>query len=191
MKKFIVASGAAALLAGVAVSQMQDEAPQPQMPEMPKPQKEHQWLTQLEGEWISEVQMAGPAGQPGTESKGTETVRSVGGFWIVAENQGDMMGMPYTGILTLGYDANKEKYVGTWIDSFASHMWKYEGAVDEDGKVLTLTTQGPNPMNPETTTRFKETIELKSDDHKLFTSSFQGPNGEWHEMITINYRRKN
>jgi hypothetical protein len=194
MKKFIIAACAAALLAGAALSQMQDDATQPQMPEMhemPKPQKEHAWLMQLEGEWISDVKMPGAPDQPGVETKGSETARSIGGFWIVAENKGDMMGTPFTGLLTLGYDTNKDKYIGTWIDSVTSYMWVYEGSVDSTGKVLTLNTEGPSPMNPETTCKFKETLELKGHDHKVFTSSFQDESGEWQTMVTINYQRKN
>jgi hypothetical protein len=38
---------------------------------------------------------------------------------------------------------------------------------------------------------FKETIEIKSRDHKVFTSAFQDDDGSWATMLTIDYRRKN
>ena len=188
MKKFIIAGFAVALLAGVAVSNMQDEAPDGPAWEMPKPQKEHEWLKQLEGEWTSDVKASGPPGQPGFESKGTETVRSIGGFWIVAENNGDMMGTPFTGILTLGYDTNKNKYIGSWIDSMTSYMWTYEGTVE--GNKLTLSTEGPSQMNPAERVKFREVLEVKDKDHKVFTSSMQREDGSWNQVMTINYTRK-
>src|ERR1700741_3007441 len=76
-----------------------------EMPEMPKPQKEHAWLEQLAGEWESESQMFVAPGQPPMTAKGGSTARMIGGFWLVEENKGEIMGMPYTGILTVGYDA--------------------------------------------------------------------------------------
>ncbi len=188
MKKVAIAGLSIALLAGVAVSNMQDEAPESPSWEMPKPQKEHEWLKQLEGEWTAKVQAAGWEGGEGFESTGTESVRSIGGFWIVAENKGNMMGTPFTGLLTLGYDLNKGKYVGSWIDSMTSYMWTYEGEVK--GNTIMLNSDGPNPENPSERIKFQDSIEIKDKDHKVFTSKMLGDNGEWHTMMTITYTRK-
>src|SRR5215207_7310901 len=110
------------------VARAADEAAK--MPEMPKPQKEHAWLGQLVGEWAAEGEMFMEPGKPPMKNKGVETARAIGGFWIHAEHKMDVMGQQMTGILTLGYDAEKKKYVGTWVDSMQGHMWKYEGTVD-------------------------------------------------------------
>jgi hypothetical protein len=64
--------------------------------------------------------------KPPMKVKGNEVVRSIGGFWIVAESKGDMMGKPFLGVMTLGFDPQTKKYTGTWSDSMASHLWKYE-----------------------------------------------------------------
>jgi hypothetical protein len=55
-----------------------------------------------------------------------------------------------TSVLTLGYDADTKKYVGIWIDSFNSYLWKYEGTVNAAANALTLETEGPCPMAPGT-----------------------------------------
>src|SRR4051812_18828560 len=94
-------------------------------PEMPKPQKEHEWLQQLIGEWDTESESIVEPGKPPVKSKGTESNRMIGGFWSHSENKGDFFGAPFTGILQIGYDVEKKKYIATWIDSIQGMMWKY------------------------------------------------------------------
>jgi hypothetical protein len=161
-----------------------------EMPKMPPPQKEHAWLQQFVGEWTSEGEMFMEPGKPPMKSTGTESTRALGGFWIVAENKSTFMDQPFTGVLTLGYDPEKKQYVGTWIDSVNSHLWTYAGTVDAAGKTLTLETEGPCPGKPGQLSKFKETVEFKSKDHKVFSSSIQGDDGKWTTIMTINYRRK-
>lgn len=159
-----------------------------EVPEFPKPTKEHEWLQQLTGSWTTEAEMLIPGGET-FKTQGTEEVRSVGGFWTIAENKGDFMGQPFLGVMTLGYDPQKQRYVGTWTDSMSSYLWVYEGRVDDSGKVLTLETEGPCPMAPGTTSKFREVLEIKSKDHKVFSSSIQDESGKWTTMMTIHYHR--
>ncbi len=77
-------------------------------PEMPKPVKEHEWLQQYVGEWESEAEIVMEPGKEPMKSKGTETVRAIGGFWIQCENKGSMMGKGFTGVATIGYDPDKK-----------------------------------------------------------------------------------
>jgi hypothetical protein len=71
-----------------------------------EPQKEYQWLQKLVGEWTYESEaMMGPD-KPSMKSQGTESVRSLGGLWVLGEGQGEMPdcgGLANT-IMTLGYD---------------------------------------------------------------------------------------
>lgn len=193
MKKFALAGVLVTMLAGAALLTAQD-APPPGSPPVPPPTpatQEHAWLHQAVGEWDSEAEVTMGPGQPPMKCKGTETVRAIGKLWTVAEHNGTFMDVKVTGILTLGYDPEKKKYVGTWVDSMTSHLWKYEGTVDAAGKALTLETEGPNPAAPGTMAKFKEVLEFKSKDHKVFTSSMQGEDGKWVTFMTANYRRKN
>jgi len=153
-------------------------APAQNMPEMPKPQKEHEWLKKFEGEWESKSQIFMEPGKP-IESKGTETARMMGGFWITSEGKGEMMGSTMNYVMTLGYDTAKKKYVGTMIDSMTSNMWQYVGSLNEAGTILTLETEGPCPMRGGKLTEFKDITEFKSDDHRVFTSMLKDDKGEW------------
>src|SRR5690606_8060253 len=98
----------------------------------------------------------------------------LGPFWLVATGKSEAMGHPYEHVLTLGYDAQASKYVGTWVDSMSGYLWKYEGKVDASGKILTLESEGPCPMTKGRLSKFREVTEFKSDDHRVFTSSILG-----------------
>ncbi|HEV8290660.1 MAG TPA: DUF1579 domain-containing protein [Tepidisphaeraceae bacterium] len=181
MRKTIIACLALAFVTIVAVRAADEQ------PKMPQPQKEHEWLKQLEGNWDLDIQVTEPNKET-TKSKGTETTRMMGPFWAVSEVKASMMDMPFTGSLTLGYDAQAKKYVATWVDSMGDHLWKYEGTL-EGGKTLTLETTGPCPMQGGKITRFKDVIEIKDKDHRTF-SSWVDFDGKMVQMLTINYTRK-
>jgi hypothetical protein len=160
-----------------------------EMPPMPKPSSEHAWLQQFVGEWEADVESYTEPGKPPVKSKGTEVVRPIGGFWILSENDGTMMGQPFKGIMAMGYDANKKKFVGNWMDSMTGTLWQYEGSVDPSGKVLTLESEGMCPMMGKRV-RFKDVTELVDQNTKRMTSSMLGEDGTWVTMLTINSQRK-
>jgi hypothetical protein len=155
-----------------------------------EPQKEHQWLQQLVGEWTYEGEATMVPGQPPSKFDGSERVRSLGGLWILAEGQGEMPGCgAATTVLTLGYDPQQQRYVGTWIGSMMTHLWLYEGSLDAAGRVLTLNAEGPDMAAAGKMAQYKDVIDLKSDDHRVLTSHMRGEDGEWHGFMTAHYRR--
>jgi len=164
--------------------------PQEQM--MPaQPQKEHEWLQKMVGEWTYETEANMGPDQPTETFSGTETVRSLGGLWIIAEGQGEMCaeGEEMTSVLTLGYDPQKQKYIGTWIGSMMTFLWVYEGELDVAERVLTLNVEGP-AMTGNGMAQYKDVHEFKSDDRRVLTSYIQGDDGQWHQFVTVTYRRR-
>lgn len=155
-------------------------------PAMPAPQKEHEWLKQLEGEWVTEGEAIMAPGQPAIKTKGTESVRPLGGFWSVNEMKVECMGMPVTGLMTVGYDIQKKKYVGSWVCSAGDMFCKYEGTLD--GQVLTLETEGPNPATGKLV-KMKDVIEIKDKDHRILKSSML-EDGKWVTFMTLTSTRK-
>ena len=156
-----------------------------------EPQKEHEWLQQLVGEWTSEADCAMGPGQPSTKNYGTERVRMVGGLWMVGEGQGEMPdGGTATMIMTLGYDPQQKKYLGTWIGSMMTHMWHYDGEMDASGRILTLSAEGPSMAGDGTMAKYQDIIEIKSKDHRTLSSRVLGPDGTWNHFMTAHYRRK-
>jgi hypothetical protein len=155
-----------------------------------KPQKEHEWLTRLVGEWTYEGECSMGPDQPPMKSTGKETVRSLGGLWMVGESEANMPnGEPATMIITLGYDPKTNRYVGTWVGSMMTHMWHYDGEMDASGKVLTLNAEGPSFADPNKTAKYQDIIEVKDDNHRILRSQFQGEDGKWTQFMTANYKR--
>jgi hypothetical protein len=142
------------------------------------------------GEWTSEAEIVLEPGKPPLKSKGTERSRMVGPHWLLAEGESDVMGMPYRTASMIGYDAKREKFVATTIDSMSDYQWRYEGTLDATGKVLTLEADGPAPYDPSQKIRMREVYELKTPDHKVFTVSSRGQNGRWVTVATIQFHRK-
>lgn len=162
-----------------------------QAPSRAEPQKEHRWLQKLEGDWSFESEGPAEPGQPAWKSTGTESVRSLDGIWIIGEGQGEMPdGSVGSNILTLGYDPERKRFVGTWVGSMMTHLWVYEGELDAAGRVLTLNTEGPRMSEEGGLAKYQETIEFRGDDERMFTSRMLGDDGQWHPVMTATYRRK-
>ena len=156
-----------------------------------EPQAEHQWLQKLVGEWVYETEAKAGPDQPPEKATGTESVRSLGDLWIVAEGQGEMPGgATATTMMTLGYDPQKQRYVGTWIGSMMTYLWTYNGELDAPQRLLTLDSEGPAMTVEGKMAKYRDAIEVKSDDHRVMTSHVLGDDGQWHQFMTVHYRRK-
>lgn len=156
-----------------------------------EPQDEHQWLQRLVGEWTSEAEMNMTPDDPPVKTKGTESVRSLGGLWILAEGQGEMPGGgSATMMMTLGYDPQKKRYLGTWVGSMMTHMWVYDGVLDGTGNVLTLDTEGPSMAGDGKMSKYQDVIEFKSDEYRILSSQVLGEDGKWNRFMTAHYRRR-
>ena len=197
MKKQIIVSGliiAAAVSAGLAAIPAIQDPPAGMEPphEMPPPPGEHhEWLNQLVGEWAVDTEMMmGPPGTEPTKCTGTDTVRSLGGRWVVSEMESQIPGMgAMSALFSIGYNTETGKYQSTWISSVDDYIWISEGTLDATGKILTLETEGPDMMNPGQTTKYRDVIEIKSPDHRTLTSSAMFE-GQWVQFATANFHRK-
>ena len=156
-----------------------------------EPQKEHRWLHKLLGEWTSEAEAVMEPGKPAEVCKGTESVRSLGGLWVLAEGRGEMPGGgAATMMLTLGYDAQRQRFVGTWVGSMMTNLWVYDGFLDAAERTLTLEAEGPDMAGQGKTVKYRDVVEFKSDDHRVLTSYALGDDGTWQQFMTAHYRRK-
>jgi hypothetical protein len=159
--------------------------------DLPKPQKEHDWLQQLVGTWDYEhIASCGPD-QPDHTTRGVERVKSLGGLWVLCEGDGEMPdGGRMQMLITLGYDTDKKKFVGSFIANVMTMMWLYEGSLDAAGKVLTLDAEGPNMMDPGKTAKYQDITEMVNPDLRQFRSQVLTPDGKWHQFMRATYKRR-
>lgn len=171
---------------------METNTTQQELTMQTKPQTEHQWLQKLIGEWTYETEASMGPDQPPERATGTESVRSLGGLWILAEGQGQMPGCDDTAttIITLGYDPQRQRYVGTFIGSMMTYLWIYDGELDPAQRMLTLDSEGPSMTEEGKMAKYKDIIQFISEDHRMLSSQVQGNDGNWHSFMTAHYRRK-
>jgi hypothetical protein len=192
MKKFAILSIAGALsVSSVGVfAQSAEPTKNGVSAEASEPAKRREWLKQLVGEWDLQCKMYIQPDQPPAESAGTDSVRALGEHWVVAEAKSTMMGAPFNGILSLGYDPQEKRFHGTWIDSMGGHLWVYKGTLNDAGDTLTLETEGPCMQDLSKTARYKEIIQVTGKDSRTFTSNIETEDGKWTKILSIEYRRK-
>jgi hypothetical protein len=168
----------------------QPETPAAPAPTVAKPQKEHQWLRRFLGDWNYKTNATDASGQPGHEATGTETFRGIGDLWVAGEARGEMPGAgPMTSIMTLGYNPDTKRFVGTWIGSMMTHLWIYDGELDPSGRVLTLTSEGPSMADDGTMSTYQDVMEFKSDNHRVLTSRVRAKDGSWQSFMSMEFRR--
>lgn len=146
-------------------------------PALPKPRREHEWLRQFAGDWVVEAECYMNADHTPVSNKGIERIRSLGGFWLLVEVESDMMGKPFQGIQTLGFDPAKGKFIGTWVDSLTSELWHYEGFLNKEWTELTLNSEGICPQTG-ALTKVRSVLAYKDMNHKIYSSYTVGKNGE-------------
>ena len=76
----------------------------------------HQWLQRLVGDWTFEAEMRPTPDAPNGIYRGRERVRSLGDSGVVCETEWELPdGGTQLSTMTLGYDAEKGRYVGTVV----------------------------------------------------------------------------
>lgn len=151
---------------------------------------EHRWLTKLAGPWTYEATCDAGPGNPPMVSRGKQNFKTIGEVWIVGEGTGEMPdGSEAATRITLGYDPNKARFVGSWVGSMMGYQWVYEGTLDADRRVLTLNTVGPSFSGDGSMSDYQDVITIVSDDHHILTSRTQREDGTWNEFLTAHYRR--
>lgn len=157
--------------------------------EAPKPGPEHEFLKKFAGNWECTLKASFIPGQPASESKGVETSKvALGGFFVIGDFKGEMMGMPFEGHSIKGYDTFKKKFTSVWADSMGSWIMMSEGTLDKSGKVLTEVAEGPDMTGK--TTKYIMKTEFKDNDNMVFNMAMPNEQGKEVNVLTITYKRK-
>jgi hypothetical protein len=158
--------------------------------ESPSPQNEHKWLQRLVGNWTFEGECSMGPDQPPMKNNGTELVKPLGELWTVGHMSGEVPGSGMSrSIMTLGYDPQKKRFVGTFVASMMTYLWIYNGALDASGTTLILDCEGPSFAEEGKLAKYQDIIEIIDENHRTLRSQFMGPEGQWVPFMKSTYRR--
>jgi len=152
------------------------------------PGPEHKMMEEWAGNWSVKVKMMQP-GAPPMESTGSAVITSIFGGRYMQENfKGDMMGTPFEGIGTSGFDNVSKKYVGTWIDSMSTGIGVTEGTWDAATKMFKYDLSYNDPV----TGKVKlSKIHVRVIDKNTHVSEFlEEMGGKWVATMELTYTRK-
>ncbi|MBO6607344.1 DUF1579 domain-containing protein [Psychroserpens sp.] len=152
------------------------------------PGKYHKWLASFDGEWQGDVKMWMDPTQPPMASTMKTTNRMImNGLYQKSTHSGEMMGKPFKGEGTVGYDNIKKRFITTWIDNFGSGIMQMEGELSSDDKVMVTIGKMSDPMSGQDMT-VKQVLTYISDDRHLFEMYMVLGDKEMKTM-EINYSR--
>lgn len=149
---------------------------------------EHDLLKADVGTWDATVEVATAPGQPMAQSKGVETNTLVGALWLVTDFKSEMMGAPFQGHGVSGWDTNKKKYVGTWVDTMSTGIGLSEATWDAATKTMSGSIEAPDATGA--IQKMKSTVAYPDPDTRVFTMSSPGPDGKDMPMMRITYKRR-
>ncbi len=153
------------------------------------PSAPHQQLVSLQGNWTTRTKEWMDPNRPPRESTGTCDMKMLlGGRFLQQECRGTMMGHPFTGIGTTGYDNIGKKYVSTWMDSMATGIFLMEGTASTGGKTITLFGEHEAPGGGHMKHRAVWTIP--DSDNQIFVMYGVHQGGPEMKMMEIAYTRK-
>jgi hypothetical protein len=110
------------------------------------PGPEHEKLASMAGDWSLEVKSwMDPAAPPEVSQATAHREMILGGRVLSEHVNGTMMGQPFEGMGTTGYDNVTDKYWGTWIDNMGTGMMLSSGTYDADSKSMNMTGEFPDP----------------------------------------------
>jgi len=122
-------------------------------------------------------------------SKGTQTNRlGVGGVWLVSDFAGEIGGHPLNGHAITGFDPQKSKYEGVWVDSAGRHITLVEGTYDSSKKTFQTTSlENDASGKANAVTGVQRFVDSNTEVLTLFS---RGPDGKSLQSMTITYRRR-
>jgi hypothetical protein len=140
----------------------------------------HQWMEKTNGTWEAEVSSWMAADAPPAKAKATIVQSSVlGGRYVIGKYTGSMMGQPFEGMSTMGYDNAKKLFSSTWVDNVGTGITHMSGTYDEATKTLNLKGHQTDPMTGKDSD-IRE--EMKIIDDNTYSMAMYGPGMDGKEM---------
>jgi len=137
------------------------------------------------GTWDGEIEVRPQPGAEVQRSTGVMVNRLVAGRWLVCDFKNATTGFEGHGVY--GWDAAKQRYVGTWVDPMRTSLVIAEGTLDAPARTMTYHYElafGGKSF------RLRDVTTFVDDDRQVFRSIIELAPGQDHEVMTATYRRR-
>ncbi|HSN87413.1 MAG TPA: DUF1579 domain-containing protein [Thermoanaerobaculia bacterium] len=162
-----------------------DQAAMEAMMKAMAPGENHKHIARFAGDWTFTNKMWMDPSQPPAESSGTMHGEMIlGGRYVEATWKGNMMGMPFEGRGTHGYDNLSKQYVSTWIDNMATGIMYSTGTCDAAGKRCEDKGDMMDPMTGQKS--YMRSVTTWTSD-KSFTMEMYGPGPSGQEVKMMEF----
>ncbi|MEZ4651099.1 MAG: DUF1579 domain-containing protein [Candidatus Eisenbacteria bacterium] len=159
------------------------------MQDMMTPGPHHEMLGKLAGDWTYTSKMWMDPAAPPMESVGTSHMATaMNGLFLTEDVEGNVMGMPWLGHGTYGFDKGQNKHIGVWYDSFGTMMIMFEGDCTDHCKTVTMTGSYLDPMSGQPATM--KMVTTHTDDDHAVNEMFNVAGGQEVKMVEVHYTRK-
>jgi hypothetical protein len=156
--------------------------------EVATPGAPHKLLARMAGTWSMKGSCRMEPGGDLIEHTGISEQRMIlDGRFLQQDFKGEMMGISFTGIGFTGYDNHKGKYVSTWLDSFGTGIYNFEGTGSADGRTITQNCSYDDPVRGPLT--WRNVTRIVDDNTLEFTMYTTDSGGKEDEMAVFVYTR--
>jgi hypothetical protein len=150
---------------------------------------QHQWLASTAGTYDMKIRSWHEPSGPAMEEAGTATRRMILDGRVLAEDvTSTMMGTPFTGHGTRGFDNVSGKYWSTWTDSMSTGIMVSEGACDAKNACTFIGSwNDPIKKGP---VKARMTTRWTGPTTEVFEMYGPGKDGKEMKMMEITYTKK-
>jgi hypothetical protein len=150
----------------------------------------HKMMAAWDGNWTGEMTMWMNPADPPTKSTTTAVNKMImNGLYEESNHSGNMMGMPFSGKSTMGYDNHKKMFVSSWIDNMSSGIMNMEGPWDAATKSITLKGKTMD-AGMKTVIDVRQVFKVIDDNNHSLEMYMVMPDGKETKSFEIKYIRK-
>lgn len=153
------------------------------------PGEVHKVFAMDAGSWKCESKMwMDPAKAPEMATMTADIKMTFGGRYQEAAYKGNIMGMPFEGKGTLGFDNASGKVVSTWHDNMSTGIMYMTGDYDNSKKVITLTGEMTDLVTKKIK-NYREIYTIVDDNTRKMEMFDTDPSGKEYKSMEITMTR--
>jgi hypothetical protein len=156
------------------------------------PGEVHKLMASWNGNWDGEVSMwMSPDAPPMVSKSKTVNKMIMGGRYQQSNHSGDMMGMPFEGQATMGYDIAKKEFTSTWLDNVGTGTMITTGTWDAATKTINLKGKMVNPEAGDGREQnVREVFKIIDDNTQIMEMYCDGMDSKEFKTMEIKYTRR-